>query len=425
MGERDTNNGTLPGGARPSSKPFVLATFFEGRPEDGGGYVHKVGVLRVLKRIQGAALRVIVICADDATLGIVTGIGLQGVIQRRTFWRRASGALVGAPTFKRFWGRSLGPRISAVDKLLTSLGVDLCFFPGPDSRALQLYSHNYIFSIWDLTHLEHPEFPEVSHFGEFERREYVYSAASRRAIAVIADSRPSCRLIAEAYGIPSDRIFAAPFLISPSISGFEPNEQEAIAISKKYDLRSPYIFYPAQFWRHKNHAYILSALRVMLDQYGWAPQAVFCGADKGAFSDVMASARQLEVSNLVTYCGFVPNGELPYLYRGALALVMPTYCGPSNLPPTEAIGLGIPVCYSDFPTFREVMGDSVIYVDLERPSSLAEALNALYVGRSTIQERHAQGRRGICDDAEDSYLSVIAGIISRYKRKVGVVASNL
>ncbi|MHB1828455.1 MAG: glycosyltransferase [Steroidobacteraceae bacterium] len=423
MGEFETNSGTLPVRTGPGSKPFVLATFFEGRPEEGGGYVHKVGVLRVLKRMQGPALRVVVICPDDTALGVVTGIGLQGVIQRRTLWRRASGALLGATTSKRFLGRSLAPKISAVDKLLTSLGADLVFFSGPDSRALQLYAHSYIFSIWDLAHLEHPEFPEVSHFGEFERREYMYSAASRRAIAVIADSKPGCRLIAEAYRIPSARIFAAPFLISPSISGFEPNEQEAIAISKKYDLGSPYIFYPAQFWRHKNHAYILSALRVMLDQYGWAPQAVFCGADKGALSDVIASARQLEVSELVRYCGFVPNGEIPYLYRGALALVMPTYFGPSNLPPTEAIGLGTPVCYSDFAAFREVMGDSVTYVDLERPASLAEALNALYVGRSTVREKHAQGSRTILDAAEDRYLSVMTEIISRYQRKTGVVVT--
>ena len=67
-----------------------------------------------------------------------------------------------------YFGRSLGPKLSPVDRLLVRLGADLVFFAEPDRRALQLYSHSYIFSILDLAHLEHPEFPEVSLFGEFE-----------------------------------------------------------------------------------------------------------------------------------------------------------------------------------------------------------------------------------------------------------------
>ena len=97
---------------------------------------------------------------------------------------------------------------------MTNLCVDLVFFSGPDARALQLYSHHYIFSIWDLAHLEHPEFPEASAFGEFERREHLYRNGARRAVAVIADSQASCRMISVSYGVPSERIFAAPFLMS-------------------------------------------------------------------------------------------------------------------------------------------------------------------------------------------------------------------
>ncbi len=416
---RGMNSGTTSSRSRASRKPFILATFFEGSPEEGGGYVHKVGVLRVLERIQGSALKIVVICADDAALATVKGIGLQGIVQRRTFLRRVSGALSGVAAVKRYVGTSLGLKISPVDKLLTSLGVDLVFFSGPDPRARQLYSHNYIFSIWDLAHLEHPEFAEVSLFGEFERREYMYTAATRRAVAVIADSRPGARLIAEAYRIPEERVYSAPFLMSPTIGKFQGNEQDAIAVRRKYELKVPYIFYPAQFWEHKNHCYILSALRVMLDQYGWAPQAVFCGADKGAFSGVMECAADLNLSDLVKYCGFVPDGDIPYLYKGALALVMPTYFGPSNLPPMEAVCLGTPVCYSDFPAFREAMGDSVVYVDLERPAALAEAIDAIHRGKSLIQEQGAATYKAKLEGAEDTYLATLQEIIRRYQKKRG------
>ena len=34
-------------------------------------------------------------------------------------------------------------------------------------------------------------------------------------------------------------------------------------ILKKNNLKSDYIFYPAQFWAHKNHFYILEALNIL------------------------------------------------------------------------------------------------------------------------------------------------------------------
>ena len=48
------------------------------------------------------------------------------------------------------------------------------------------------------------------------------------------------------------------------------------------------------------------------------------------------------------------------LYTEALALVMPTYFGPTNLPPLEAFQTGTPVLYSDLPGMREQVGDAAI-----------------------------------------------------------------
>lgn len=404
-----------------ASRPFVLATFFDGVPEDGGGYVHKSGLLHVLKRMEAPDLQVMVICDSERALATARDAGLRGVIKRRTRWNRVLGTLSGMPTVKRFAACAVGARLSAIDRLLTRLEADLVFFPGPDSRALQLYTHRYIFSIWDLAHLEHPEFPEVSDYGQFELREYVYGGGARGAIAVIADSLPACGLIAEHYRIPSSRIHAAPFLMSPSMRRFKRDAQQSVLVRDKYSLKEPYIFYPAQFWPHKNHRYILAALRIMLHRYQWAPQAVFCGSDKGALRPTMKLAQDLGVGQLVNYCGFVPDADMPYLYSNALALVMPTYFGPSNLPPVEALSLGIPVCYADFPSFREVMGDAVKYVDLADPGSLASAIEAIRIEKA----RPAPHWRPVTEDPIDAaagrYLAVLRKIVAAYRQKMGLL----
>lgn len=399
-------------------KQLMLATFLEGKPTDGGGYVHKVGALRVLSAMQGPELSVVVICADAQALAAAEAIGLRGVIFRRRGWRRLLGAVSATEFMRVRFGKSLAPALSPLDRLLSRLKVDLAYFPNPDHRALQLLSHGYVFSILDLTHIEHPEFPEVAMYGEFERREKVFSQATRRAVAVIVDSEPTRRFIAEQYRVPVTRVFAAPFLISASTCGFKPDPTVASEIRRRYNLADPYIFYPAQFWLHKNHKYILEAISLLRERDGWAPQAVFCGSDKGALKSVLARATELGVNHLVRYCGFVPDADIPYLYAGAMALVMPTYCGPNNIPPVEAQSFGIPVCYSDFPAFREQMGNSVLYIDLEDPASLANVLGQLRrAGGNVRQESHA-GDNDQHERAQITYRRVLEGVIEKFRRKV-------
>jgi len=410
----DTRTSRSPAGFE--GKAFVLAAFFDGKPTDGGGYVHKVGTLRVLRQLQSPELQIVVICGNREALATVAAHGLKGVFQPRKGLRQWLGELSAMRAVKIYLGRSLGPRWSPVDRLLVRLGADLVFFAEPDRRALQVYSRSYIFSILDLAHLEHPEFPEVSLFGEFERREQLYGDATRRAIAVITDSEDGRKLVSEQYRVPLSRIFTAPFLMSSRVAGFVPDEAVASEVRKRYGLSDPYIFYPAQFWAHKNHRYIVAALRVLRERYGWAPQAVFCGSDKGALGAVRRYAELAGVSDLVNYCGFVPDEHIPYLYVGALALVMPTYFGPTNIPPAEAVRLGVPVCYSDLPGFREQMGKAARYIDLADPASLAQALQRI---RSEGRPAPADpgGGSASCEDAEQRYFRVLEQIIAGFQQK--------
>lgn len=415
---------TQGGANRADLEPFVLAAFFDGKATDGGGYVHKVGTLRVLRRMQSAALKVVVICDSREALQTASDHGLRGVVQPRKGIRQLIGELSASRTARIYLGRSLAPKLSPVDRLLTRLGADLTFFAGPDRRALQLHSHSYVFSILDLAHLEHPEFPEVSLFGEFERREQLYGDATRRAVAVVVDSEQGRRLVVEQYRVPSSRVYVAPFMMSLQVEAFAADESMAAAVRQRYGISDPYIFYPAQFWAHKNHRYVIAALRALRDRHGWAPQAVFCGSDKGALAAVLRYAESAGVRDLVNYCGFVPDEDIPYLYAGALALVMPTYFGPTNIPPMEALRLGVPVCYSDLPAFREHLGDAVTYVDLEDPRSLADALHRIRSESRRSPQQSGSVPPQQSDSAEDSYFRVLSKIVDRFRYKTGASAAT-
>jgi hypothetical protein len=55
----------------------------------------------------------------------------------------------------------------------TGCGVELMLYPVPLERSFES-GVPYVMAIHDLQHRLHPEFPEVSADGEWERREYLY-----------------------------------------------------------------------------------------------------------------------------------------------------------------------------------------------------------------------------------------------------------
>ena len=69
------------------------------------------------------------------------------------------------------------------------------------------------------------------------------------------------------------------------------------------------------------------------------------------------------MSEHLTVLGYVPDEELPALYRRARALVMPTFLGPTNIPPLEAFACDCPVAISGIYGMPEQLGDAALYFD--------------------------------------------------------------
>ena len=87
--------------------------------------------------------------------------------------------------------------------------------------------------------------------------------------------------------------------------------------------------------------------------------------------------KKYNLENQVRFTGFVSNEEINYLYSQSLALVMPTYFGPTNMPPLEAFKLNVPVLYSDLPGLRDQVNGAALLLNLNDPKSLVINLKKL------------------------------------------------
>ncbi len=204
-------------------------------------------------------------------------------------------------------------------------------------------------SIADLNHRVYTEFPEITAWGEFERREYYFRNAARTAQTLLVDSETGRDQLLEFYGdtgLDANRVVVLPVLpastVRPGVS-----EDERQSVRRRYGLSSGYLFYPAQFWPHKNHLRLIEALHHLKQTARLTPTLVLGGSHSGSlrrrtFAAAMRAAHRLGVAGQVRYLGFIPDPDMSALYADAAGLVMPTFFGPTNIPVRGSVRDGMP-----------------------------------------------------------------------------------
>lgn len=308
----------------------------------------------------------------------------------------------------------------AVKKWFDDLGIELMIYPTHDNLSFETRTP-YLQAIHDLQHRLHPEFPEVSANGEWERREYTLKNIVRYATLLMADSEIGREDILNVYEkfVSPDRVKVLPFLpasyLNPDVS-----ELEKQRVRLQYDLPERFLFYPAQFWPHKNHLRVVQALGLIREQHGIDVPIVLCGSKAGevrrrTFKEIMAAAKKLKVDKSVHFIDYVSNADMSALYAEATALVMPTFFGPTNIPPIEAASFGCPVLTSDIRGIREQVGDGAVLVDPRSVESIADGIYRLWEDEDLRESVSERLQRRLGSYTPDDFRDRLIGIVEEAK----------
>lgn len=360
-------------------RPIRLAVIFDQQICSGGGYQQALNAALLTRELPKDLADVFYFTTLNENVETLLSYGIQADFIRLSFFARARcyirNRILNPYIFRAL--QKLEP-YTPLERHLVEHEIDLVYFLSPSEWTLSLEKLNYISTIWDLCHRDNPEFPEVRWGRQFEIREHIYQAIIPRATAIFVDSKSGKMNILRRYGCDEERIKIMPFEAAlETRKNVSANSSEVLNILEKYKLDVPYVFYPAQFWAHKNHIYLLEGLRILEQCHNMRIGAIFSGGDQGNRAHVEEYVREVGLEDRVRFAGFVPNEDMSELYRQSLALVMPSYFGPTNLPPLEAFELGVPVLYSDKPGMRDQVGDAALLMDLTDPGSMAGHLKSL------------------------------------------------
>lgn len=286
--------------------------------------------------------------------------------------------LLKVPIISRLVKRNLNSyikkRIEEVKRTLIENNVDVIYYLTQAGRLVPDYP--FISTNWDVGHLSTFMFPEFYDQKSRANRIFWYSRGIHEALAVFVESESGKKELVQYTNVNPSRVMVIP-IFPGDIINLNLNSEEQNEILNKHGLeKMKYFFYPAQFWAHKNHYNLLKAFKNFNTKHPDI-KLVLTGSDKGGNLDYILSLIRDEEINGVIHLGFVTQEEIFALYKNAIALVMPTFLGPTNMPPLEAISLGCPVICTDLTGHREQLGDAAIYVDPSDQDNIYKALEVL------------------------------------------------
>ncbi len=314
------------------------------------------------------------------------------------------------PARSRLFGRSqpaLQPR--SLDEQLRAAQIDFVWQLSAPGQVLET---PYMVVVWDLQHRLQPWFPEVSADGNWQHREGLYGSVLRRATAVIVGTQAGRQEVERFYQIDPTRILTIPH---PTPRFASTAIQTSERVSARYGLSRDYLFYPAQFWSHKNHVNLLLALDLLVKRFNRRFSAVFIGADQGNLRHVETVTDRLGLRDRVRFLGFVPQPDLVGLYREAFALCYVSFFGPENLPPLESFALGCPVIASDVAGAHEQLGSAALFVDPRSPDEIAQAVVRLQDEEDLRPKLTKAGREIALGRTPEGFVSEALAFLDRFE----------
>jgi glycosyltransferase involved in cell wall biosynthesis len=402
---------------------FTLGVFLDDDLASGGSFQQSFNNVILANMLATPQLDVKIITTQKKNLKLLKDLNMHSFLYKTNIFSRKWMQICENIPLNFYHYIRLLEKKNHFERFLKKLNIDLIYFVSQSEFVNFLHSTNFIYTLFDLCHRDFPEFPEVANNRIFERREKILSKNLIRSVAILVESELGKKNLITKYQIDPERVYVCPFNYSQIIDKTYIENKQSINpknynIKKKYKLNCDYLFYPAQFWPHKNHKYILEALYVLEKKENILIGAIFSGSDKGNLSYIKKIAEKLNLHGRVKFVGFVPNEEIPYLYQQSLALVMPTYFGPTNLPPLEAFKYNVPVLYSDLPGLKEQVGEAALMLNLNKPESLSthikNLLNSDKLRKDLIQKGNAMLNNS---NPIKSNITILAKIVENFKVK--------
>lgn len=226
-------------------------------------------------------------------------------------------------------------------------------------------------------------FPEYINNSRKKMYQWLVEKAIKKADKIIAISHRTEKDLIQQLGIDPQKITVS-YIDVDEIYKQEVTEAESRRVLKKYRLKPGYIYNGGGLEIRKNTECVLRAYKSLLDRHGkvdWIGKLVISGKLMPELAPLITDAEklaeELDLKDRVVFLDYVPQKDMPALYRNASVFVYPSLYEGFGLPVLEAMNQGTPVITSKTSSLPEVGSDSVFYCNPDDFNDLAMVVRNL------------------------------------------------
>lgn len=117
-----------------------------------------------------------------------------------------------------------------------------------------------------------------------------------------------------------------------------------------------------------------------------------CGRVGWVDDETRQALRRARDEGWLVHFDYAEDAGLAALYRGALAVALPSWYEGFGLPALEACAAGAPVVASDLPVLREIAGDAALYAPPGDPAAWAAAIERVTADPELARRLAERGR---------------------------------
>jgi len=210
----------------------------------------------------------------------------------------------------------------------------------------------------------------------------------RRADAIIAVSQATKNDLMRHYGTPDHKITVVHEAAAPHFRVVPPSE--VARVRAKYDLPERFLLSVGTIEPRKNLTRLVEAL-ANLRKDNRNLSLVVVGSKGWMYDEFFAKVEELGLQSAVRLLGFVPDEDLPAVFRAATVYVMASVYEGAGLPLLEAMACGVPVVSSRESSLPELGADVPRYFNPYDVENMTEVLRLVLTDEPLRAHLAAQG----------------------------------
>lgn len=277
-------------------------------------------------------------------------------------------------------------------KILYQEKLDLMHFPY--FSFPMFYLRPFVITIHDLILFHYPtgkasQLPVPVYKTKLFAYKRLMHYAARHAKKIIAVSEATKKEII-------DHLHVQPEKIIVTYEGVSLKMQNGVdTMQNKRVKNDPYFLYVGNAYPHKNLDMLLKAF-AEFSKETLHVSLVLVGKEDYFYQVLQRRLLQLAIETSVIVLSNVSDEELSFLYRNAIALVMPSFMEGFGLPTLEAMQNNCLVAASAIPSLQEICQDVAVYFDPKNKEAMIAVLKkiyfepALFANNKLLGLQHAQ-----------------------------------